>query len=59
MTQVDFVLCYEKNKLGVTREVYEFDFETNIDFNCEVPAEVTEAVGNYDSQLELYHNMMR
>ena len=59
VTQVDFVLHYDANDMGVTHEIYEYEFEFGNEYSCEVPAIVTEAVRDYDTQLKLYHNMMR
>lgn len=59
VTQIDIVLYYEDNVVGAEYEVYEFDIEFDVDYCCEVPAKVTGAVGDYNTQLKLYHNMMR
>lgn len=59
VTQVDVILYYDKNDMGATHEVYEYEVVFTDDYYCEVPAVVTEAIGDYDDQLTLYHEMMR
>ena len=59
VTQVDFILEFDKNRFGVTSEVFEHEIEITDEFDCDVPVVVTEELADYPTQLALYNNLMR
>ena len=59
VTQVDVILDFDKNNLGITREIFEHEIETDVEYYCDVPAVVTEELVDYNTQLALYTTVMR